>query len=206
MATRRTDHPNAAAGIGKYDSDLLERWNRKADAKKPAKDGRGAPLGNENGRTRGIYCATFVTDAERGLFESILARLHQDFVFNRSSDLMQVELVAVYFLRLARSQELGDYDAAQKLDGMIRAHLKELKTTKLSREGDQPRKPESSPAEWATKVLEKAKYARKKAAAKTAAGGADAAQGGGVEESDPEEPEAPEIEPREPDSSEDDDE
>ncbi len=137
--------------IGENDQDLHARWTRNIGERR----GPGAPLGNTNGRKGGAYVAHFLSDDEVPLYQRIIDQLHADFVFNQSSDLMQVELVAVYFIRLARAQANGDSEAAERFDRMIRAHLKDLKTTKLAREGDQPKKPETTPAEWATRVLEK---------------------------------------------------
>ena len=88
-------------------------------------------------------------------------------MFNKSSDFMQVELVAVYFLKLGRAQESGDWDAAERLDRMIRCHLKDLNATKIAREGDASQGPETTPAEWATALLEKLAESQKKPARKT---------------------------------------
>ncbi len=68
----------------------------------------------------GIYADRFLSLEEPPLFEAIIGQLYQDFVFNNSSDFLQVELVAVYFLKLGRVQEAGDWDAAERLDRMIR--------------------------------------------------------------------------------------
>ena len=83
-------------------------------------------------------------------------------MFNKSSDFLQVELVAVYSVKLVRAQINGDMDAAEKLDRMIRCHLKDLKATKIAREGDTPTGPQSTPAEWATALLEKLTEAQAK--------------------------------------------
>ena len=45
------------------------------------------------------------------------------------------ELVGVYSVKLVRAQIEGNTDAAEKLDRMIRCHMKDLKTTKIAREG-----------------------------------------------------------------------
>ena len=36
---------------------------------------------------------------------------------------------------------------------MIRCHLKDLKATKIAREGEEPKGPETTPAEWASSLL-----------------------------------------------------
>ena len=48
---------------------------------------------------------------------------------NKSSDFLQVELVGVYSVKLVRAQIEGNTDAAEKLDRMIRCHMKDLKTS-----------------------------------------------------------------------------
>ncbi|RLF26261.1 MAG: hypothetical protein DRN14_07145 [Thermoplasmata archaeon] len=151
--------------MGKHDAGQLDRWHRNA-AK--ARIGKGAAPGNRNSLVHGIYADRFLADDEKPLFETIIAQLYQDFVFNKSSDFMQVELVAVYFLKLGRAQEAGDWDAAEKLDRMIRCHLKDLKATKIAREGDAAKGPETTPAEWATALLKKLTESKKKPAKKTA--------------------------------------
>ncbi|WP_157067785.1 hypothetical protein [Desulfosarcina cetonica] len=132
----------AKSNIGKHDAGQLDRWHRNAaseqEVRKAAKSrtGKGAAPGNQNSLVHGIYADRFLSPEERPLFENIIGQLYQDFVFNKSSDFMQVELVAVYFLKLGRAQESGDWDAAERLDRMIRCHLKDLKATKIAREGD----------------------------------------------------------------------
>ncbi|MCE5314029.1 MAG: hypothetical protein ABFD49_07140 [Armatimonadota bacterium] len=143
-------------GLGIRDSDGMDRWNRNAEPSGKI----GAPKGNTNALKHGIYADRFLTPEEKPVFDAIIAQLHEDFVFNKSSDFIQVELVAVYFLKLGRAQEAGDYEAAERLDRMIRCHLKDLKTTKITREGTEPSEPQTTPAEWATALLEKLREAK----------------------------------------------
>jgi hypothetical protein len=152
--------------LNKKDEMHLDRWRRNSGAEPK----RGAPEGNLNAMRHGIYANRFLSEDEKPLFDAIIAQLYQDFVFNKSSDFMQVELVAVYFLKLGRAQEAGDWDAAEKLDRMIRCHLKDLKATKIAREGEAARGPETTPAEWATALLEKLAEAQRKLAGKRAKG------------------------------------
>jgi len=144
--------------IGSRDSDGMDRWNRNTEKRRG-----GARKGNTHALKHGIYADRFLTPDEKPLFDAIIAQLQEDFVFNKSSDFIQVELVAVYFLKLGRAQEAGDWDAAERLDRMIRCHMKDLKTTKMTREGTEPPKSETTPAEWATALLEKLAEAEKQA-------------------------------------------
>lgn len=89
------------------------------------------------------------------MFNTLIEQLCDDFVFNKSSDFIQVELIGVYSVKLVRAQMAGDADTSEKLDRMIRCHMKDLKTTKIAREGEETQIPTTSPAEWAAALLEK---------------------------------------------------
>ena len=132
----------------------IKRWHRNEGASAPKK-GPGPPEGNLNPMKHGIFANKCLSEEERQFFDELIQRLYQDFEFNKSSDFLQLELVAIYSVKLMRAQVEGNVDAAQKLDMMIRAHMKDLKATKIAREGDQPRGPQTTPADWATELLEK---------------------------------------------------
>ncbi|MHB0998513.1 MAG: hypothetical protein ACYC27_04630 [Armatimonadota bacterium] len=149
--------------IGSDEQAKLGRWNRNGDIKRRP----GAQPGNTNTLKHGIYADRFLTPDEKKIFDTIIEQLQDDFIFNKSSDFLQVELVGVYFVKLGRAQEAGDHDAAEKLDRMIRCHLKDLKTTKITREGTEPKLPETTPAEWATALLEQYAESEKKGKEKT---------------------------------------
>lgn len=155
--TRSNTSPDRPAEIGERDVEELDQWRRNSGAQR----GPGAPQGNTNNLQHGVYANRFLSPEERPIFEAIIAQLYQDFVFNKSSDFIQVELVAVYFLKLGRAQEAGDWEAAERLDRMIRCHMKDLKTTKITREGTEPSESQTTPAEWATALLEKLAEAEK---------------------------------------------
>ena len=73
----------------------------------------GAPERNTNNLQHGVYANRFLGDEDRPLFDALIAKLRADFKFNESSDFIQVELVAMYFLKLGRALESGDWDIAQ---------------------------------------------------------------------------------------------
>ena len=150
--------------LNKKDQQNLDTWHSaEGKAPPPKRTGR---HNNLNPMTHGIWANQCLDDEERELFREIIERLQNDFVFNKSSDFMQVELVAVYPVKLVRAQINGDIDASEKLDRMIRCHLKDLKATKIAREGEVPSGPGTTPAEWATALLEKLAESEKKPARK----------------------------------------
>ena len=151
------------SGIGERDAEELDQWRRNSGVSRK----RGGQPGNTSNLQHGIYANRFLTPEEKPLFDAIIDQLQDDFVFNKSSDFIQVELVAVYFLKLGRAQEAGDWETAERLDRMIRCHMKDLKTTKITREGTEPKLPETTPAEWATALLEKLAEAERKGEVQT---------------------------------------
>ena len=155
MSNSNTSKPNKKS-CGDYERKDVETFRRIT-----AKQRGGAPKGNTNALKHGTHANRFLNDEERVLFDDLIAGLHADFKFNASSDFIQVELVTIYFLKLRRAQEAGDWDSAQKIDPLLRSHLKDLKTTKISREGDEPRGPETTPAEWASSLLKQWNEAQK---------------------------------------------
>lgn len=137
--------------FGDYERQDVENFRRLTSQQR----GPGAPDENTNNLQHGMYANRFLSDEERPLFDSLIAKLRADFKFNESSDFIQVELVAIYFLKLGRAQEAGDWETAQKIDQMLRCHLKDLKATKIAREGEEPKGPETTPAEWASALLQR---------------------------------------------------
>ena len=140
--------------LPRQERENIERWQR-AEGKAVPPKRMGPPLGHTNAMKHGIFANKCLDEEERVLFQEVIERLYQDFEFNRSSDYIQLEFIAINTVKYMRAIAEGNLDAAQKLDGMIRAHLKDLKTTKLAREGDQPTGPQTTPADWAADLLRK---------------------------------------------------
>ena len=141
--------------INRRDKEDMDRWHRmQGETPIPKKRG-GPPEGTQNRLIHGIFASKCLNTDEKIIFDNIIEQLHKDFQFNRSSDFLQVELVGVYSVKLMRAQIEGNVAAAESLDRMIRCHLKDLKTTKISREGEEPKGAKSSPAEWAANLLGK---------------------------------------------------
>ncbi|HPG67001.1 MAG TPA: hypothetical protein PLO37_09175 [Candidatus Hydrogenedentes bacterium] len=145
----------------------MDRWHRNEGKTAPPKKRMGPPDGNLNPMKHGIFANKCLNAEERASFDELIERLYQDFEFNKSSDFLQLELVAIYSVKRMRAQVEGNVDAAQKLDPMIRAHMKDLKATKIAREGDQLRGLQTTPADWATELLEKTGAKPNAKAAKT---------------------------------------
>lgn len=155
--------------MSKENKQSLDCWQRNEGKVEP-KRGPGAPAGNLNPMRHGIFANRCLDDEERTLFREVIDSLYQDFEFNRSSDFIQIEFIGINTVKYMRAVAEGNMDAAQKLDSMIRANMKDVKMTKIAREGDQPKGPQSTPADWAADLLKKSGGKRTvKASAKKAA-------------------------------------
>jgi hypothetical protein len=132
----------------------LDCWRRNEGEARPKRQ-VGATGGNLNAMRHGIFANKCLDEEERVLFREVIDRLYLDFEFNRSSDFLQIEFVGINTVKYMRAMAEGNLDAAQKLDAMIRANMKDVKTTKISREGDQPQAPQATPADWAADLLGK---------------------------------------------------
>jgi len=140
--------------MSKENKQSLDCWHHSEGKVEPPR-GRGASRGNLNPMTHGIFANKCLDEEERVLFQEVIERLYTDFEFNRSSDFIQIEFIGINTVKYMRAVADGNMDAAQKLDGMIRANMKDVKMTKIAREGDQPKGPQSTPADWASDLLTK---------------------------------------------------
>ena len=157
------------AKMNRRDTEELERWQRSEGKAEPPRK-RGGQAGNLNPMRHGIFANRCLDEEERTLFREVIDSLYQDFTFNRSSDFIQIEFIGINTVKYMRAMAEGNMDAAQKLDGMIRANMKDVKMTKIAREGDRPKSPQSTPADWAADLLKKSggKRVAKQAARKAA--------------------------------------
>ena len=124
----------------------------------------GTPPGREaSGRKYGFYIADLIEPDEFRIFEDFWNKLNTDFELNESSDRVSAEMACVYFVRLQRAIKAGDDDGITKADALMRHQLKMLKVTRISREGESLNvSANTTPAEWATALLETAKEEKKK--------------------------------------------
>ena len=102
--------------------------------------------------TFGAYVNELLDDEEKTIFKEFYDLMHEDFVLNKSSDRMSAELACIYFVKLTRAIRSGNAEAIYKMDLLVRNQLKDLRATKDKREGETVNL-QTSPAEWATKLL-----------------------------------------------------
>jgi hypothetical protein len=88
-----------------------------------------------NNMRHGIYASRFLSVDEKYIFETMIERFRQEYEFNSSTDLLQLELVCLYYLQIGRAIVLEEWKTANYLDLMLRRHLSDLMATRKSRGG-----------------------------------------------------------------------
>ena len=121
----------------------------------------GAPDGNKNAMTYGIFTNDLQDDEEKRLYQEYYQALQKDFKLNNSSDRMICQMACIFFIRLRRAINQGKSGDIALLESLVRNQLKDLKATRDKREGDVVDL-KTSPAEWAANILKEVEEARKK--------------------------------------------
>ncbi len=91
-------------------------------------------------------------DEEQALMISALEAIDDDFDLNESTDRMQALMSSVYFAKWVSACRENNLELAAAHDHLLQKNLKCLKATRDSREGVESKV--STPAEWATDLLE----------------------------------------------------
>jgi hypothetical protein len=149
---------------GKRTKDDLARLHGET-VRRPARR-PGFQPGNQHARKHGVFAAHFLDEDEKDSFAKLRERFSEDYPSETAADETALDLVCVYLLRLGRAIKSGEVDYIVKLDGTVRNHLRDLKATRITREGDKPTGPDTTPAEWASSLLASAKPGSRKASAK----------------------------------------
>lgn len=107
----------------------------------------------------GVLANQLLDQEERRVFYALIERFEADFTLNTSADYMEVELVTLYFIQLFRAVRAEEWESVQRIDGMLRSHLREMKASKRSRESDETQRQTLSAGEWTADLLAKAQAA-----------------------------------------------
>ena len=124
--------------------------------------GGGAPDGNLNAIVHGAYVRRVLDEEEQQIYDAFLEQLREDFTLNGSSDEAAAHMTAISLLQFMRASTAGKESAAETHARIFRNNLKDLKATKITREGATP-ECKTTPAEWASALVAKARAADEKA-------------------------------------------
>ncbi len=134
-------------GLGTEDIKRLKIWRNNEGTINLNKKKSGGQPGNINAVRSGMFVNKCLDEKERILFDKVVNNLINELDIKYTTDLMQVELSGLYFLKALRAVELSEGDSAERLDRMLRMHLKDLKATRIVRE-ESNKNTGNSPAEW----------------------------------------------------------
>jgi len=113
----------------------------------------GGVKGNLNGMTHGAYVKRVLNEEEQRIHDGFIARIRGDFTLNDSSDEIAVEMAAISYIQFLRAQKAGNEDAANVQARIVRDSLKDLKATKITREGE-TKGLTTTPAQWAAELIQ----------------------------------------------------
>jgi uncharacterized protein YicC (UPF0701 family) len=108
----------------------------------------------------GAYVKRVLTEEEQEIHDDFIAKIRADFTLNDSSDEIAVRMAAISYVQFLRAQQAGKEEAANVQARIVRESLKDLKATKITREGEGADL-KTTPADWATALLEKVREAGK---------------------------------------------
>ena len=118
----------------------------------------GAPKANLNHLIHGAYAKRMLSEEEQRIRSAFLAQIRTDFALNESSDEVAAQMAAVAFIQFLRAEKASNEGAAAAQARIVRNCLRDLKATKSTRErGAIDLK--TTPAEWATALVEKMRKA-----------------------------------------------
>jgi len=105
----------------------------------------------------GIFANRIFGAEELALFTVMIEIFREETAFNGSGDLVQLELLCIYCLKITRAVMAEQWDGVERLDRMIRMHMSDLKLTRKMREGDGPADGTPNPLDFAMELVEKAR-------------------------------------------------
>ena len=109
--------------------------------------------GNLNSMSHGAYVKRVLNEEEQRIHDGFIARIRGDFTLNDSSDEIAVEMAAISYIQFLRAQKAGNEDAANVQARIVRDSLKDLKATKITREGE-TKGLTTTPAQWAAELIQ----------------------------------------------------
>ncbi len=119
----------------------------------------GAPKGNKNAMTQGIFSNDLQDEEEKRLYQEYYQALRKDFKLNNSSDRMTCQMACIFFIRLRRAVLNGENSNIALMESLVRNQLKDLKATRDKREAD-PVGLRTSPAEWVANLIKEVEETR----------------------------------------------
>jgi hypothetical protein len=170
MTKRTTKNTTSPASIPVDEARQMHTWEQTMGRKPGEKPVTVTPLKAK--LVHGIFANRIFGAEELALFTVMIEIFREETTFNGSGDMVQLELLCIYCLKITRALMAEQWDAVERLDRMIRLHMADLKLTRKMREGDQPADGVPNPLDYAMDLVERARQRLAERAQEDAAGDA----------------------------------
>ena len=167
MTKRSTRKDTPATELPADDAMRLATWQQATGRKAGDAPVTATPLKAK--LVHGIFANRIFGAEELALFTVMIDIFREETSFNGSGDMVQLELLCIYCLKITRAVMAEQWDAVERLDRMIRSHMADLKLTRKMREGDGPADGVPNPLDYAMELVEKARQRLEERAAEEAA-------------------------------------
>jgi len=167
LTKRRAKPETPSSALPADEAARFDTWLQSTDRKAGERPVTAAPLRAK--LVHGIFANRIFGAEELALFTVMIDIFREETVFNGSGDLVQLELLCIYCLKITRALMAEQWDATERLDRMIRMHMADLKLTRKMREGDGPTEGELSPLDYAMQLVERARQRQQELAQEAAA-------------------------------------
>ncbi len=168
MPRRRQLSANDPIPIQADESIRLQAWQQSTGRAAGDKPVTVTPL--KANVLHGIFANRIFGNEELALFTVMIEIFREETSFNGSGDMVQLELLCIYCLKISRAVMAEQWDAVERLDRMIRMHMADLKLTRKMREGEGPSDGAPNPLDYAMELVERARQRLAERAQETAAG------------------------------------
>jgi len=170
MTKRSTKKESPETALPADEAMRLQTWEQSLGRKPGEKPVTATPLKAK--LVHGIFANRIFGAEELALFTVMIEIFREETTFNGSGDMVQLELLCIYCLKITRALMAEQWDAVERLDRMIRLHMADLKLTRKMREGDQPADGVPNPLDYAMDLVERARQRLAERAQEDAAGDA----------------------------------
>ncbi len=137
------------------EADQLQAWQQSTG--RSAGDKASTPVPARSKLLHGIFANRIFGNEELALFSVMIEIFREETSFNGSGDMVQLELLCIYCLKISRAVMAEQWDAVERLDRMIRMHMADLKLTRKMREGEGPSDGAPNPLDYAMELVERAR-------------------------------------------------
>jgi hypothetical protein len=155
MSTTPPTKTNTPEGLPVDDAAQMSAWQRSTGRKPNSTENPSRPVRGKV--THGIFANRIFGAEEAVQFAVMIESFREETCYNGSGDLVSLELLCIYCLKITRAVMAEQWDGVERLDRMIRMHLSDLKLTRKMREGDGPVDGTPNPLDFAMDLVEKAR-------------------------------------------------